>query len=86
MHIKILIPAALALLLGACAAPEHLSGDFGNSYRINVAAQLANPGAENREHPLAASDGQKIEQALKDYRKSKPTAAARDHLITEASK
>jgi hypothetical protein len=85
MHIKILIPVVLPLLASACAGPEHLGPDFGNSYRINTTVQLQDPEAETRRRALATSDGQKIEQALKDYRADK-AMEARDHLIVESGK
>jgi hypothetical protein len=85
MNAKTIISAVLILLLGACAGPEHLGSDFGNSYRINATVQVQDPDAQNHNQSPAASDGQKIEQALKDYRTGRPMEA-REHLIVESGK
>jgi type IV pilus biogenesis protein CpaD/CtpE len=79
MRSKVVIPAVLLLLAG-CASREHLRADFGASQAINRTAQVVDPQAESRAPRPQVGDGQKMEQALKDYRKGKPEAS-RDHLI-----
>jgi type IV pilus biogenesis protein CpaD/CtpE len=75
----------LALLLAGCAGREHLRPDFGVSNRHNIQVQALDPEAGRRERAVAVSDGQKMEQALKDYRKGRPDAS-RDHLIISTGK
>ncbi len=72
MHIKSLsLLLALGLLAG-CISRGPLSPDFGYSNQHNAQWQRLDPAAEGRSRPLASSDGQKLEQALKLYRKEKP--------------
>lgn len=75
----------LALLLAGCAGREQLRPDFGYSNRNNIQAQTLEPAAGQRERAVAVSDGQKMEQALKDYRRGRPEAT-RDHLIISTGK
>ncbi len=41
-----------ALAATACAAPPHLSEDFGESHRANVDAMVANPSAGTQPTPV----------------------------------
>jgi type IV pilus biogenesis protein CpaD/CtpE len=45
-----------------------LQDDFGNAVKTNIAAQTINPDAGKEPVPVATRDGQKTEQALKQYR------------------
>lgn len=80
MRNKTLTPVLLLSLLAGCSAREHLRADFGASTAINTTAMTLDPQADSRARPPLMGDGQKMEQALKDYRKGRPEAT-RDHLI-----
>jgi len=69
----------LALFTASCAhyvtdRDETLEDGFGNSVRSNMAVQTINPEAGKEEVPVATRDGQKTEQALKQYRTDKGKA------------
>jgi type IV pilus biogenesis protein CpaD/CtpE len=85
MHLKQMAWLLLTLLATGCAGRDPLRADFGNSNRINISAQTLDPNAGQRERTTAVSDGQKMEQALKDYRKGRPEAT-RDHLVIGTGK
>ena len=51
-----------------------LQDDFGNAVKTNIAAQTINPDAGKEPVPVATRDGQKTEQALKQYRTDKGKA------------
>jgi len=85
MRSKTLIPVLLLALLAGCSAREHLRADFGASNTINIAAHTLDPASASRERAPLMGDGQKMEQALKDYRKGKPEAS-RDQLIISTGK
>lgn len=51
-----------------------LQDDFGNSVKTNTAVQTINPDAGKEPVPVATRDGQKTEQALKQYRTDKGKA------------
>ena len=53
---------------------ETLEDGFGNSVKSNVAVQTINPDAGKEQVPVATKDGQKTEQALKQYRTDKGKA------------
>lgn len=82
MRSKFSLVALLPLLLAGCAGREHLRPHFGDSVRNNVSVQMLEPAAADRARPAAVSDGQKMEQALKDYRKGKPEASREQLIIT----
>ncbi|MCD6061866.1 MAG: hypothetical protein K0R03_1961 [Moraxellaceae bacterium] len=85
MRSEILIPLLFLSLLAGCAGREHLRADFGASNANNKLVQTVDPQAEQRGPRALVGDGQKMEQALKDYRKGKPEAT-RDQLIISTSK
>lgn len=85
MRAKSLLPFVALLLLAGCAGRESLHPDFGYSVRHNIAAQTLDPDAATREHAALMGDGQKMEQALKDYRKGRPEDT-RQHLILSTGK
>lgn len=78
--------ALLAVLtLAGCAGTDPLRADFGESVRQNIAAQTLDPEAGSRAGAALVSDGQKMEQALQDYRKGRPEAT-REQLIISSGR
>ncbi len=75
-----IIPAAIlaAALLSGCAA-HHISADFGQAVRQEVAAQIADPDASYTGVPAPGSDGGRVGLAQKRYEAGEvatPQAAA----------
>ena len=68
--------AAAALALGGCASP-HLSADFGQAVRQNIAAQVANPDAKFAGTMAPGSNGARVAaaQAVLDHISSPACAA-----------
>lgn len=69
----------LALLTASCThnmmeREMTLEDDFGNSVKTNIAVQTIDPEAGKKPVPVATRDGQRTEQALKDYRTDKGKA------------
>lgn len=69
----------LALFAASCShyvtdRDETLEDGFGNSVKSNIAVQTINPEAGKEQVPVATKDGQKTEQALKQYRTDKGKA------------
>jgi type IV pilus biogenesis protein CpaD/CtpE len=73
---------ALFVLLAGCSGREHLRRDFGYSTQNNISVQVVDPAAAQRQRRMSVSDGQKMEQALKDYRKGRPEATREKLIIT----
>lgn len=79
LSLRVLTPAALALLLSACAATAPQSdARFGQSVRATLAAQVAQPAAVRNANPVSGVDGQAARAAQERYERSfaKPEAAA----------
>jgi type IV pilus biogenesis protein CpaD/CtpE len=68
---RILVTAALALLLSACAAttPQN-DARFGQSVRATLASQVADPAAVRNATPVNGIDGRAALGALQRYEKS----------------
>ena len=78
LRIRLLIAAALAPLLSACAAttPQN-DARFGQSVRATLASQVADPAAVRNATPVNGIDGRAARAALQRYEHSfgKPEAA-----------
>jgi type IV pilus biogenesis protein CpaD/CtpE len=71
LRIRILVTAALALLLPACAATTpHNDAHFGQSVRATLASQVADPAAVRNATPVNGIDGNAALGALQRYEKS----------------
>lgn len=68
---RILVTAALALLLSACAAttPQN-DARFGQSLRATLASQVADPAAVRNATPVNGIDGRAARAALQHYEQS----------------
>lgn len=75
----ILVPAIL--MLTGCTAPEHMTRDYGYSYHHNLVVQQQAPAGTVQQHPDVLGDGQKMEQAIANYRKDK-SESARERLVS----
>lgn len=79
LSLRVLTPAALALLLSACAATTPQSdARFGQSVRATLASQVAQPAAVRNANPVSGVDGQAARAAQERYERSfaKPEPAA----------
>ena len=71
LRIRLLIAAALALLLPACAATTpQADARFGQSVRATLAAQVADPAAVRNATPVNGIDGRAARGALQRYENS----------------
>ena len=77
LSLRVLTPAALALLLSACAATTpQADARFGQSVRATLAAQVAQPAAVRNANPVSGVDGQAARAAQERYERSfKPETA-----------
>ena len=73
--------AAAALALGGCASP-HLSADFGQAVRQNIAAQVANPDAKFAGTMAPGSNGARVAAAQDRYVKGKVIAPSNQVAAT----
>jgi type IV pilus biogenesis protein CpaD/CtpE len=74
---------ALMLLLSACVTqPPHLSDNFGNAVRQNIAAQVINPDAAGPDESDRI-DGQAAERALESQR-ARSNQSNPESLVTGA--
>jgi type IV pilus biogenesis protein CpaD/CtpE len=71
LRIRILITAALALLLSACVAttPQN-DARFGQSLRATLASQVLDPAAVRNTKPVTGLDGRAASGALTQYEHS----------------
>ena len=71
LRIRLLIVAALALQLSACAATTPLADvRFGQSVRATLASQVADPAAVRNAAPVIGIDGRAARGALQRYENS----------------
>jgi hypothetical protein len=65
-----LLPALglLAALAGCATAPEHLSADYGQALKQDIAAQIADPDAVYAGDPAPGSDGSRVGLAQARYK------------------
>ena len=69
--IRILLAAALALQLSACAVTTpQADARFGQSVRATLAAQVADPTAARNANPVSGIDGRAARGALQRYESS----------------
>lgn len=69
---KIVLAGSAALLLSACGNNPVMSKDFGVSTRNNIANQILDPKASERDVLPPTLDGVKAEKAIDRYRKDRP--------------
>lgn len=86
MFAKTLSISMALLICSACSSYSPMSTDYGYSTRHNTKLHRVDPTAEGKARPMASSDGQKIEQAMKQYRKEKVLQAnTRDRVVVGLS-
>lgn len=78
----VFIALVVAALAAAGCAHRTLRADFGNSNKINQAAQTVNPAAARQAPAMNTVDGQKVEKVLGRYRNDK-AEASRGKLLSE---
>jgi hypothetical protein len=64
----LLLPAAALLALSACAAPENLGADFGNSVEQNMSMQIINPNPVYIAPEVPDMEGNRAAGALTRYK------------------
>lgn len=76
----------LVLILIGCATPSRLEMDYGNSFRMAVANQILNPGAEENLAPVTGFDEQAARITIEKYRKDfeKPAPAEKAFIMSPA--
>ena len=85
LRIRILIAAALALLLSACASTTPLAdARFGQSLRATLASQVLDPAAVRNTKPVTGLDGGAASNALTQYEHSFEAAPPARPLIVIA--
>ena len=75
-----LLPALglLAALAGCATAPEHLSADYGQALKQDIAAQIADPRDLYSPAPPTPADTARKSAVLERYRKGEKTGADTD--------
>lgn len=69
---KVLLVTGAALLLAACGTAQTLSADHGVSNQRNIAMQVIDARAGERDLLPQTLDGMKAEKAVERYRKDRP--------------
>lgn len=71
-------------VLAACDSPRHLSPDFGNSVRHNMAVHIITP-APSYAEPLAATDGNRMANAVDTYHTKNAIEAPTTSLLEKGN-
>lgn len=73
------VAIAISALTGCAVSDLHIADDYGQAYRQNMAAHIADPDAKYAGDPNPASDGQRADSAQVRYEKgvvTKPAATS----------
>lgn len=69
---KVLLVTAAAVVLAACGTATTMSADHGVSNKRNIAMQVIDAKASERDLVPQTLDGMKAEKAVERYRKDRP--------------